>query len=86
MSSECLFNRLVKFHKMNVQIHSYRYCRVWNKKELGQMGLLKTPIVFLTRVVQLLQEGKEAHEWMEDAQSSSCVLCRKPFTVLRRRQ
>ena len=44
MSSECLFNRLVKFHKMNVQIHSYRYCRVWNKKELGQMGLLKTPI------------------------------------------
>ena len=43
-------------------------------------------IVFLTRVVQLLQEGKEAPEWMEDAQSSSCVLCRKPFTVLRRRQ
>ena len=43
MSSECLFNKLVKFHKMNVQIHSYRYCRVWNKKELGQMGLLKTP-------------------------------------------
>ena len=47
MSSECLFNKLVKFHKMNVQIHSYRYCRVWNKKELGQMGLLKTPIVML---------------------------------------
>ena len=45
MSSECLFNKLVKFHKMNVQIHSYRYCRVWNKKELGQMGLLKTPIL-----------------------------------------
>ena len=45
MSSECLFNKLVKFHKMNVQIHSYRYCRVWNKKELGQMGLLKTPNV-----------------------------------------
>ena len=38
-----MFNKLVKFHKMNVQIHSYRYCRVWNKKELGQMGLLKTP-------------------------------------------
>lgn len=52
------------------------------KKRVQMKSLL---ILFLSRMIDILEEGWECRNWIDDSLVRNCTMCRRPFNIVRRK-